>query len=641
MYAEAMFLQAFIYMSAAIIVVPIAKRLGLGSVLGYLIAGMALGPSVLGLVGEEGQDVLHFSEFGVVMMLFVVGLELEPRLLWRLRLPILGLGGAQVGGTTLVIAGIAWAVGLSLPEALAVGLTLALSSTAIVLQTLSEKGLMNTSAGRSSFAVLLFQDIAVIPMLALFPLLATHGGAGGHGDGHGHESWIGALAPPVQAMVVIAAVGGIVVVGYGLTRPLFRAIAGTRLRELFVATVLMLVVGIALLMAKVGLSPALGTFVAGVVLAESEYRHELESDIEPFKGLLLGLFFISVGASIDFPLIARDPGTIAAIVVGLVVVKLGVLAGLGRVFRLSLDQNLLFAFALAQGGEFAFVLFSFAGQSGVLTSEVSAPLIAAVAVSMALTPLLMLFFEWGVRPRVGTREAPDRAFDAPERGKRVIIAGYGRFGQIASRLLATEGIEATVLEGDSDQVDLLRRFGRKVFYGDASRVDLLEAAGAAEADLLILALDRPETTLSIVHAVKKHYPRLEIMARARGRVDAYELRQAGVEHVFRETYESALALGRTALTLMGVRAHRALRAAQAFRRHDEALLRELAEHYGRQDFMSLVRARTQDVEEVMRRDRPDESRGSEAWDDASLRADDSLASRRPAKPPSPASRRQG
>lgn len=616
MHGEAFFLQAFVYLLAAVIAVPLAKRLGLGSVLGYLAAGMIIGPFGLGLIGEEGQDVLHFAEFGVVMMLFVVGLELEPSLLWRLRTPILGMGGLQLGLTALAVAGATLMVGLSLQESLAVGMILALSSTAIVLQTLNEKGLLETSAGRSSFSVLLFQDIAVIPMLALFPLLATHEKAHGP-EGH-HSTFVETLPGWLQTLVVLGAVLAVVLGGRFLTRPAFRAIARTRLRELFVASVLLLVIGIALLMSQVGLSPALGTFVAGVVLAESEYRHELESDIEPFKGLLLGLFFIAVGASVDFGLIASEPGIIAGLVLGLVALKLLVLLVVGRVFHLSLDQNLLFSFALAQGGEFAFVLFSFAGQSGVLEDSATKPLVASVAVSMALTPLLMLVYERILGPRVGTREAP-RAFDSPEEGA-VIIAGFGRFGQICSRLLDAEGVRVTVLENDSDQVDLLRKFGRKVFYGDASRHDLLEAAGAAKAKLLILALNNPEKTLELIHTARKHFPQLTILARAQGRVDAYDLVASGVDHVYRETFDSALRMGTDALRLLGSRSHRAYRAAQRFRRNDEALLRELAHKRHDDNFIDVARRRIEELESVLRRDMSDDARPlDEAWDSESLR----------------------
>ena len=624
MHGEAFFYQAFVYLAAAVVSVPLAKRLGLGSVLGYLIAGIAIGPFGLGLVGREGQDVMHFAEFGVVMMLFLVGLELRPALLWRLRGPILGLGGLQVTVTAMALAGVAMVMGLPWSMSLAIGLILALSSTAIVLQTLNEKGLMKTRAGQSSFAVLLFQDIAVIPMLAILPLLAF-GAAGALAKGTddaGHAgTWVEGLPAWAQTAAVLGAVVGIILAGRFLVQPAFRVIARTGLREIFTAAGLLLVIGIALLMASVGLSPALGTFLAGVVLANSEYRHELESDIEPFKGLLLGLFFISVGASVDFDLIASRPGTIAALVGILIVVKLIVLLVLGRVFRMGLDQNLLFAFALAQGGEFAFVLFSFAAQNGVITSEVAAPLIAVVALSMGLTPLLMIVNEKLVQPRFGTRERGERPADTIDEHNPVIVAGFGRFGHVIGRLLVANGVGTTILDVDSDHVDLLRKLGLTVFYGDASRPDLLKAAGADSAKLLILAVDRPEDSLEIVRTVKKHFPDLEILARARGRPHTYDLLDAGVEHVYREHLDTSLRVGVDALRMLGFRSHQAVRAARKFRRHDEAHVRELVRmRHDRKTYISRAREMIRDLEDVMRADLEEVGHDRDvAWDSTSLR----------------------
>jgi monovalent cation:proton antiporter-2 (CPA2) family protein len=624
MHGEGFFYQAFVYLTAAVVTVPVAKRLGLGSVLGYLLAGVAIGPFALGLVGEEGQDVLHFAEFGVVMMLFLIGLELDPAMLWRLKTPILGLGGLQVGVTTLAVAGLGLALGLAWPAALAVGMILALSSTAMVLQTLQEKGLMKTAAGRSCFAVLLFQDLAVIPILAVLPLLATGrgvaAGPGAAGDGHA-TTWVQGLPGWAETLVVLAAVAGVIVVGRWLLRPLFRIIARTHLRELFTATALLLVIGIALLMTKVGLSPALGTFLAGVVLANSEYRHELESDIEPFKGLLLGLFFISVGASIDFALIGSRPGAVAALVGALAAVKFGILAVLGRGFKLGLDQNLLFSFALAQGGEFAFVLFSFASGHGVLGAELTGLLIAVVALSMALTPLLLLVNEKLVQPYAGTRETADREPDAVEEDNPVLIAGFGRFGQIVGRLLVANGVGTTVLDHDSDQVDLLRKMGLKVFYGDASRHDLLAAAGAGQARLLVLALDGPEKNLELVATAKKHFPQLKILARAHGRGDAYELLDAGVDHIYRETLDTSLRAGIDALRLLGFRAYQAQRAAQTFRRHDEEAVWEMAAlRKDKKSYINAARQRIRDLEQLLLADLEDHGEHRDAgWDAESLR----------------------
>jgi monovalent cation:proton antiporter-2 (CPA2) family protein len=640
MHAEGFFAQAFVYLAAAVIAVPIARRLGLGSVLGYLIAGMVIGPFALGLIGEEGQDVMHFAEFGVVMMLFLIGLELRPALLWQMRKPILGLGGLQVGVTTVLLTAIGLGVGLAWQTALAVGMTLALSSTAIVLQTLNEKNLMGTDGGQGAFAVLLFQDISVIPMLALMPLLAL-GGATGGGAGAAHDagdagyaeaggshatSWVEGLPAWEQTLIVLLAVAAIIVAGRYLLRPVFRVIAGTRLRELFTATALLLIIGIALLMSRVGLSPALGTFLAGVVLANSEYRHELESEIDPFKGLLLAVFFIAVGASIDFDLIASSPLLILGLVAGLIAIKFIVLLVLGRAFGMGLDQNFLFAFSLAQGGEFAFVLFSFASQNGVISDEVTAPLIAAVAVSMALTPVLMLLNERLIQPRTGTRESVEREPDEMHEEGEVIIAGFGRFGSIVGRLLRANGVQPTVLEFDSDRVEVLRKLGLHVFYGDASRTELLEAAGAAKARLLVIATEDHERIVGIVETAQKHFPNLEILARAAGRPEAYELRDLGVEHVYRETLDTSLRTGIDALRLLGRRGHQAHRAARTFRRHDEESVRELgAMRHDRKAYFSAARERIQSLEELLLLEVEGSTEERDAgWDTDSLRQDHEL-----------------
>jgi CPA2 family monovalent cation:H+ antiporter-2/glutathione-regulated potassium-efflux system protein KefB len=633
--------ETFIYLVAAVIAVPLAKRLGLGSVLGYLLAGVAIGPFGFRLLSTGGENVMHVAEFGVVMMLFVIGLELEPRLLWRLRASILGLGGLQVTVTSLVLAVLAHvAAGLAWPAALAVGMTLSLSSTAIVLQTLNEKGLMSTRGGQSAFAVLLFQDIAVIPMLALFPLLATHasgGGAAEAADAHGAAAtWVSGLPGWAHTAAVLAAVAVVVLGGRYLVRPLFRAIARTRLREMFTAATLLLVIGIALLMTQVGVSAALGTFLAGVVLANSEYRHELEGDIEPFKGLLLGLFFISVGTSIDFALLGAQPLLIVGLVLAVLAVKLGVLLALGRAFRLGADQSLLLAFALPQVGEFAFVLFSFANQSRVLEPVVTAPLVAVVALSMALTPLLLLAYERLVQPRFGQcKPATERAADAVEERNSVIIAGFGGFGSTVGRLLRANGIAATVLDSDSDRVELLRGLGLTVYYGDATRVELLEAAGAERARVIVLALDTPERTLALAHRVRQHFPHLTIMARAFDWDDAHDLLAAGVTHVYRASIDTSLRLGSDALHLLGFRAHQARRAAQKFLKHDEESVRELTQtRADRAGYLSAARRRIEELERQMRADLTDLRLDSDSgWDAESLREEASRGAARAATAP--------
>jgi Kef-type K+ transport system membrane component KefB/voltage-gated potassium channel Kch len=497
--------------------------------------------------------------------------------------------------------------------ALAVGLILAMSSTAIGLQSLDEKGLAKTDAGQSAFSVLLFQDIAVIPILALLPLLA-YGKADPVGHGPGPDPWL-------QALMVLGIVAGIIVGGRYLMRPVFRIVAATRLREVFTATALLLVIGIALAMQQVGLSPALGTFVAGVVLADNEYRHELEGDIAPFKGLLLGLFFLTVGASIDFRLLIERPWLILGLVLALVITKLGVLVVLGRSFRLAWSQTLLFGFALAQGGEFAFVLFSFATKAKVLPESLTAVLVAVVAFSMLLTPLLLIVNDRWLQPRFA-RPAEERQPDAIDASENpVIIAGCGRFGQVVARLLLANRCRITVLDHSPAQIDLLRRFGHKVFYGDAGRLDLLQAAGAAHARLLVVAIDDPEKTLEIAELARKHFPALAILARARDRRHASALIRQGVTVIRRETFGSALEMGVDALRLLGVGAHRAHRMAQTFRRHDEEALREMA---ALQDDESVVIARSrqlsQDLEQLLQSDSRDMAGDADrAWDVAARR----------------------
>ncbi len=592
--------QAFIYLVAAVCSVPLAKRLGLGSVLGYLIAGVLIGPFVFQLVGDQ-SDVMHFAEFGVVMMLFLVGLELKPTLLWRLRTPILGMGGLQLTATTVVLALLGVVAGLSWQSAVAIGLILAMSSTAIVLQTLSEKGLIKTQAGQSSFSVLLFQDIAVIPILAALPLLALHDpSASIEALRQTHESV--ALEGWQQTLAIFAIIAGIIIGGHFLMRPIFRFIAKSRLREIFTAAALVLVIGIALAMQAVGLSPALGAFLAGVVLADSEYRHELESNIEPFKSLLLGLFFISVGASIDFVLLLNEPLLIFSLVVTLVAVKLITLIAIGFLFRLPTTDNFLFSFALAQGGEFAFVLFAFATQNQVLTSEIVDPLILTVAISMLITPILIVVHDRLLQPRLNvsrTADTPDNIDDI----NPVIIAGFGRFGQVVGRLLHANGFNTTVLDHDATQIELLRKFGYKVFYGDASQTDLLHAAGIEQAKLLVIAIGDPEKVMKIADHVSKNFPDLRIIARARGRVDAYELIRRGVQLVHRETFGAGLDAGVEALRCLGFRAYQAVRAGRTFKYHDEEAIRELSKlREGEAQYISRSIQLRAELEALLQRD---------------------------------------
>lgn len=599
MQLESFIFGAFVYLGAAVLSVPVATRLGLGSVLGYLIAGIAIGPWVLGLVGAEGENVMHFAEFGVIVMLFLVGLELQPSKLWTLRRSILGLGTAQVIVTAAAIGAIALGLGLGWKAALCAGLILAMSSTAIVLQSLAENGTLKVPAGQSCFSVLLFQDIAVIPMLALLPLLA-----GQPADTHGPDTMISHLPTWMQAVAVLAAVALIIAAGRFLMRPAFRFIAGSGIREIFVAFALLIVVGITLLMQQVGMSAALGTFLAGVVLAESEYRHELEMDLEPFKGLLLAVFFIAVGAGIDFGLFFSQPFTIAALVAGFVAVKLVVLAIIGRIAGMSRPAISMFSFSLAQGGEFAFVLISFSAGLGLLAAGQASLLIVMVALSMALAPLLMIADQRLIQPRlavsVGAAE-PDRI---DETGSQAIIAGHGRFGMTVGRLLQANGCRAVVLDHDATQIEVLRQFGFKVFYGDASREDLLEAAGAREARIIIVAVDDREKINEIVQIARKHFPHLTIFARAFDRVHAYELINGGVEHVYREVFGSSVDMAQDALVALGKHPYEAMRAARTFRRHDEENLRAAAQHVDDEaTLIDMSRAARAEIGRVLSGDR--------------------------------------
>ena len=610
--------QAFIYLAAAVISVPVANRLGMGSVLGYLIAGIVIGPA-LGLIGSsESEDVKHFAEFGVVMLLFLVGLELRPSALWAMRHRLIGLGGLQVVLTTALIAIPALGLGFEWRQALAIGMILSLSSTAIVLQTLNEKGLTRTPGGRAAFSVLLFQDIAVIPMLALLPLLAdpSHVGslidhaAGGSGSaaepGHSPRSLLSGLPGWVQALSVLVACGGIVVGGRYLMRPIFRFIAQARLREIFTAAALLLVIGIALLMDSVGLSPALGTFLAGVVLSDSEYRHELESDIDPFKGLLLGLFFISVGAGIDFGLLFGDPAVIVGLAVGVMVLKFAVLYGLASAFRMIHGDRWLFSLSLAQAGEFGFILIGFAAGASVLPDSLAGPLILAVALSMLLTPILFIVFEKVITPRMSG--SSDRDADTIETRGSAVLAGVGRFGQAVYRILRANDFDVVVLDHDAGQIDQLRNFGIHSYYGDASRPDLLHAAGIEDARVFVAALDDREKQVAIVSHVRRAHPDIHIVARAIDRPHYYALREAGADDVVREVFGSSIEAGRMALVAMGFHPFTAERRVRSFRRYDERLLVETADTWIAEGgmtkaYIDSVRSSAARFEDILNADR--------------------------------------
>ncbi|MET0294743.1 MAG: monovalent cation:proton antiporter-2 (CPA2) family protein, partial [Phenylobacterium sp.] len=593
---QSLLIQALVYLAAGVVSVAVANRVGLGSVLGYLIAGALIGPFALNLVGETG-DVMRVAEFGVVILLFLIGLEVRPALLWRMKTAIFGLGALQMALTAALIGAAALALGLGWRPALAVGLVLALSSTAIVLQLLEERNLRSGAVGEASFGVLLFQDLAVIPLFALLPLLgvaapAAHAAAEDHG-----MSVVAGLPPTLQTLAMLGAV--IVVLGGGryLIRPVFRFIAAANLREIFTAAALLLVIAVATLMQLVGLSPALGAFLAGVVLAESEFRRELESDIEPFRGLLLGLFFITVGAGLNFDLVISRPGELALIVVGLLALKGVAIFGAAKLFGLPSRDAATTAVFLAQGGEFAFVLLGFTVAGGVLPAALASELTAAIAISMALTPLLVAAHTRLLLSRVVALEAPPpEAFPSTE--PQAIVAGFGRFGQIAARLLTLNGFNVTTMDSSVEQIDLLRKFGRKVYYGDASRLDLLRAAGADKARLLVVAIDDPEKSVQIVETARQAFPDLIILARAWDRRHAYELVQAGAHEVERETFEGGLSMGRRALLRLGFSERRAARAASLFRDQDLALFERLAPAYAEGERFVLE---TRDQRETMDR----------------------------------------
>jgi len=552
----AYFIQAFIYLCAAVVAVPLAKRLGLGSVLGYLIAGVVSGP-VVGLVGEETATLQHFAEFGVVMMLFLVGLELDPVTIWSMRQRLIGLGGLQVTLTTSAFMLVGLMFGLDWRIALTIGLILTLSSTAIVLQTLNEKGLAQTEGGRGAFSVLLFQDIAVIPMLALIPLLelpeialASSILPSPVAGPQGYLDLVSSLPNWMYAMVVTAAIACVVFGGYYLSRPLFKFVALSGLREVFTAAALMLVIGIAALMSLVGLSPALGTFLAGVVLANSEFRHELETNIEPFKGLLLGLFFITVGAGINFAVLSDNWLLVGSITATVIAVKAIIVFVLVKLFGICFGDRWLISLGLAQAGEFGFVLLGFSVQNHVLPDDIAQILALVVAISMFLTPVLFIFFDKVMAPRFEANQTSQEHDVISDKG-RVLIAGIGRFGQIVNRLLVANGIQTVVLDHDAEQVNNLRKLNIKAYFGDATRADLLETAGIGEAELFVIAIDDRERAVDLVMHMKHRHPGVALLVRAFDQIHYYQLKQAGAEFVVKETYHSALDLGCHALTHLG------------------------------------------------------------------------------------------
>ncbi len=581
--------QTAIFLAAAVVAVPLFRRFRLGAVLGYLAAGIAIGPSGLGFVGEV-ENVMHFAELGVVLLLFVIGLELQPSRLWVLRKAVFGLGGAQVAITGAALAAAGLALGLSWQASVVIGLALSMSSTAFVLQVLAERGELTTRHGRSSFAILLFQDLAVIPLLALIPLLGV-----GEGVPSGARAWFAAL----QAVAVIAV---IVVGGRYLLRPVFHAIAASQIQEIFTAAALLAVIGVSLLVSSVGLSMSLGAFLAGVLLADSEYRHELEANIEPFKGLLLGLFFISVGMSVDLGLLAREPLQIAVAV--LMLIKGAVLFALGRFSGQGVESSRRLAAALAQGGEFAFVLFAVAAAGGIMSAALADTLVIVVTLSMMLTPLSLALDDW--LSRMGARQG-EESFDRIDAGEvPVVIAGFGRVGQIVGRVLRARNIAFTALDKSSEQIETVRRFGSRAYYGDASRLDLLRAARTDKARIFVLAIDDVEASLRVAEIVRKHFPGVKILARARNRFHAYRLMDLGAHRIVRETFLSSLEIAGQALRDIGLSEWESKDTLATFQRHDQAQLeRQHAVYHDETQLIQTTQEASRELQGLFESDRED------------------------------------
>jgi CPA2 family monovalent cation:H+ antiporter-2 len=584
-------INAIVYILAAVIFVPFAKRIGLGSILGYLIAGIVIGPFVLGFISNkgEGHDIMHNAEFGVVMMLFLIGLELEPKNLWKMKNLILSVGLTQVLITSALITSIGLLAGIDWRIALAAGLSMSLSSTAIVLQSLKEKNEIGSTTGKMSFGVLLMQDIAVIPILAFLPLLATTAidlpNPEGYGILENQPNW-------VQTLMIFGAIGLVILLGRFGFGPLLGWVSKTKLRELFTASALLIVFGIAFLMNLVGLSPALGTFLAGVILANSPYKHALESDLEPFKGLLLGLFFMAVGATINFTLIWKEASSILSLTLGVIILKTFVLLVIGKFKKLDLSDNLSFAIGLSQVSEFSFVTYAFALQLGVLSQSNSDMLMAVTALTMTITPLLLVLLDQLILPKIKSTsksKKPELEPKIPDQNK-VILIGFGHFGSTLGRFMRANGVEATILDSDPDQIDFLRKMGFNVYYGDGTRLDLLHAAGAAQAKILISAIDNTEHSLKLVKLCKEHFPRLEVMIRAKNRYDAFEMMEMGVKNVYREHLDTSIRMGEDVLKKLGFRAYTIHRLAKQFRDYDEEALKVLVKFKGNKDeYISKVK----------------------------------------------------
>jgi monovalent cation:H+ antiporter-2, CPA2 family len=622
--SEGLLQQALIYLGTAMVCVPISKKFGIGSVLGYLIGGVLVGPFVLGFIGTEGQDVMHAAEFGVVMMLFIIGLELNPHHFWSIRHKIIGFGGLQVGlSTVLLCLGFYLLLSLPITVSLALGLTLAMSSTAIVLQTLKEKSIDKTTAGESSFSVLLFQDIAIIPILALLPFLASDVEIK---NTEAHLPELFSFLEAYPSLILILAVGFVYILSKFIAPHMFRMLARLKVHELFTTAALFFVIGISWLMHMAGISAALGAFMAGVLLANSEFRHELEADINPFKSLLLGIFFTAVGSTINFDVLWQQPVKVAIIVLGVMLIKWLVLFGIGKRFKFSTDQNFLFAFLLSQVGEFAFVLLSAMGGLRMLPQETLDLFMAVVALSMIVSPILLFVNEKFIDPIYGVKEEePKKPYDEIESKHKVILIGFGHFGSTLGRFLRANKINATIIDSDSDRVTVLRKMGFEVFYGDGSRLDLLVSAGAREAHVLISAIDQPETNYHLAQLVPKHFPHLQFFVRAKNRFVAYELMRLGIKNIHRESMMDSVYMGAEVLVALGHRKYTVNRKAQDFIKYDGEAMTRLYQHWNspadfgamstNENYIKAVRDEIEIQEQLLQGDRLfiDQSDEDSSW----------------------------
>jgi len=606
--------QATVFLAATLVSVPIAKKLGFGSIIGYLVAGVIIGPFVLGFIGEEGEDLMHASEFGVVMMLFLIGLELNPQSIWKMRKIILGMGLSQMALTTISMFSILfWIFNFPFNASLVIALSFSMSSTAIALQTLKEKGIGKTKVGKSTFAVLLMQDIGVIPVLAILPLLAVK-----------TSNAVGTNNTSNQVLISLGAIAVVVIVGIYFINPFLRAIAKTRIKELFTAASLLIIIGVAYLMQLAGISAALGAFLAGVLLANSEFRHELESDIEPFKGLLLGLFFTAVGSTINFHLIYNEAGLVFLLVFITMLVKALILLAVGKQFNIKIDQNIAFAFFLCQVGEFAFVLLASAQQNSLMDKHIIEICMAVTTITMAISPILIFINERFIDPYLGTKtKVKEREADKVEEKHKVILAGFGHFGSTIGRFLLANGVEATILDNDSEQVELLRKMGFKVYYGDCTRFEILKAAGAEDAKFIICTINDEAGSHTLAEVVQKHFPQAQLFVRTKHRYHTYDLMEKGVTKTYRETLHTSVFMGVDVLKAMGQRSYTATRKAQEFLKYDEAAIKRLSEIWKEKDNYILTIKEEMELQEKLLKDDKrflSEIFDNNAWDSDVLRA---------------------